>query len=526
MLPEQFVARIEARDPSAAEDITDALLDQFDARNRSLFDIALLSDHREVIATLAARKASHAVAAQPRDELKPALRHLLASLDPRRGIAKLEADLRRSFGDDLGLQRTPLLQACRLGHVFAIEQLLQAGAKPGSKDLLGLSEAELCLDAGGLPLLDTLVSLCLRHKRKLVLTEGLIERLLGQPEALQTLAAQAELSAGAKRLLLCLYCARLDTDRVAAMLDAGFDPNAALHKQAHALFEACTSSLLLEHALVDWLPLAWRLARRRGAPGTHAIVIDPNNGTDVATQMAAARAEIRARQAQLDAFTLDAPTLAAQTAKRLQLIALLFKAGLDPALVRKKAPDFWVRNLLGLQQPELIQALLAHGVNLEPQDYERDSIPAEQLAWLDARAQSASAGGDGFLLVRNSTSQWELAGETSLLATALPAQPLPGQSFIARISVCNVYGPIDDCQVCVRASDAADWQTMQLREELIDTDGELRHRAPGETPAGEAPWSATFELECTRAAGQSALQIRVQAASASLDQILTDWTLG
>ena len=526
MLPEQLVARIEARDPSAAADITDAQLGQFDARNRSLFDIALHSDHREVIAALAARKASHAVAAQPRDELKPALRHLLAALDPRRGIAKLEAELRRSFGDDLGLQRTPLLQACRLGHAFAIEQLLQAGAKPGGKDLLGLSEAELCFDAGGLPLLDTLVSLCLRHKRKLVLSEGLIERLLGQPEALQTLAARAELSAGAKRLLLCLYCARLDIDRVATMLDAGFDPNAALHKQAHALFEACTSHLLLEHTLADWLPLAWRLARRRGAPGTHAIVIDPNNGTDVAAQMAAARAEVRARQAQLDAFTLDAPSLAAQTAKRLQLIALLFKAGLDPALVRKKAPDFWVRDLLGLQQPELVHALLAHGVDLQPQDYERDAIPPEQLAWLDTNTAPASADAEAFLLVRDSTAQWELAGETSLLAATLPAQPLPGQNFVARISVCNVYGPIDDCQVCMRASDDADWQAMQLREELIEADGELRRRAPGETPAGEAPWSATFELEFTRAANPSPLQIRVRAASAELDQIVADWTPG
>jgi hypothetical protein len=144
---------------------------------------------------------------------------------------------------------------------------------------------------------------------------------------------------------------------------------------------------------------------------------------------------------------------------------------------------------------------------------------------LDARALPSSADGDGFLRVRVSTSQWELAGETSLLATALPAQTLPGQSFIARISVCNVYGPIDDCQVCVRASDDADWQAMQLREELIDAEGELRRRAPGETPAGEAPWSATFELECTRAADRRALQIRVQAASAGLDQILTDWTL-
>ena len=67
---------------------------------------------------------------------------------------------------------------------------------------------------------------------------------------------------------------------------------------------------------------------------------------------------------------------------------------------------------------------------------------------------------------------------------------------------------------------------MQLREELIEADGELRRRAPGETPAGEAPWSATFELEFTRAANPSPLQIRVRAASAELDQIVADWTPG
>lgn len=525
MLPDSLVARIEAGEPSAPAEITDTLLGQFDARNRSLFDIALASDHREAIVALAARKATHGVAAQPRDELKVALRHMLASLDPRRGVARLETELRRSFGDDLGLQRTPLLQACRHGHAFAIEQLLQAGAKPAGKDLLGLTEAELCLDAGGLPLLDTLVGLCRRHKRKLVLSEGVIEHLLRHPQALQTLTEHAELTTGAKRLLLCLHCARLDVDRVAALLQAGLDPNIALHKHAHAVFEACTSNLLLEHMLADWLPLAWRLARQRGAPGTHAIVIEPNGDADIATRMATARAEARERQAQLDAFQLGEADLAAQTATRLQLIEMLFEAGLDPTLVRKKAPDFWIRDLLGLQQPALVQALQARGVDLQPQDYERDAIPAEQLAWLDMRAPPSGSPGQAFLLVREPAARWELTGETSLLAAAWPAPPLPGQPFVARVSVCNSYGPIDDCQIHVRGSGTADWQPMHLREELIDTDGELRQREPDESPAGEAPWSATFELECMRGAEQSTLQIRIRAASEDIDGVVTDWAL-
>jgi len=529
MTPDALHALIEAGDRRALALLGEAPLGT-DARNRTAFDVALACGNDEAVAVLAARRDAHALAALPRAELRAPLKHMAAGLDPARNLARAEAGLRRDFGDDLALGRTPLLQACRHGHAGAIEALLAAGAKPAGKDALGLDAADLCLAGGGVALLDAFLQACRRHARKPSLGDGALAALLHHPEALERAVEVATLGAEARRRLLAYHCARLDEDAVRRLLAAGLDPGKAIHPHANPVYEACTSRLLWQEELPGWLPLAWPLARHAGPPGSAAFSADPDDPAPVAEQMQRWREALRGKQARIDALQPDAAALAEQNARRLRIVDLLLASGLDPALVRARAPGLFVRDLLALQQPDLLAGLLARGIDLTPGDHELDLIPDAQRALLRQLQAGAppSPPAPRFLALQASDARWELPGETVLLATTLPSPPRPGAPFVARVTVHDSYGPLEGCQVCLRDpdADAGDWRPLTLREELVDIDGQPRPRAPGEpAPAGEAPWSATFECELQPARPPTRLEIRVRAPAAGIDLVLPDWAL-
>lgn len=143
----------------------------------------------------------------------------------------------------------------------------------------------------------------------------------------------------------------------------------------------------------------------------------------------------------------------------------------------------------------------------------------------------AAAQPPGFLSITDGDARWELPGEASLFALALPPTAGNAGQALVRISLHDSYGPIPGCAIALRDAGAGDdaWQAMALREELIEDPeaGGMRLRAPGEpAPLGEAPWSATFEHPWPLASGRSRVEIRVQSSIDALNLVIDDWTPG
>jgi hypothetical protein len=111
---EALVDKIEAHDASAVAAIS-ALTDRclVDARNRTLFDVAILSDNTEVIALLASDRDALEFAAPVDAKNKDPIKHAVAMTAVEVPISKLEVYLENAFGEDLAYGRTPLHTACR-----------------------------------------------------------------------------------------------------------------------------------------------------------------------------------------------------------------------------------------------------------------------------------------------------------------------------------------------------------------------------------------------------------------------------
>lgn len=519
---------IRTKDPRALAMLVDHGGCECDSRGHSPFDVAIEFDNRDVIEWLSARKHTWNFCAPADPSLLGPIRHTLASTAPIVNLAAVETALRASFGPDLPFQRSPLLQACRVGHAFAIECLLAAGAKPGGKDLMGLSEAELCLLSGGIGHLTAFQDACRRHRRKLVLPEGVIEAVLGEPATLADLARGAELSAGARRLLLACACARLDTALVAAVLADTTDVNACVSKHAHPIYEACTSRLVWLHETPDHLDYAGRFARSAGPAGAQALRLDPHAPESMAVQLERAKDLQRARQAALDAWQPSPEVLARQTATRIGIVDQLLAAGLDPQKARKKAPDFWSRDLLALRDIELLRALHSRGFDLQPEAHEEEWLAPDLRALLQAVTATAITGhrATGHLALGDAPAIWHIDGETSVLALAEPTGS--DGCVLLRATVHHSYGPLKDCQLELNQPDARDgtthWQQLDRVEQLIEIEGELQPWSSEDVPevCDETPWSATFEMRVNVPSEESRLCLRLngpEGPSPMLDSV-------
>ena len=140
----KLVDMIETHDASTVAAIS-ALTDRclVDTRNRTLFDVAILSDNAEVIALLASDRDALEFSAPVDAKIEEPIKHTVAMHEIEVPISKLEAHLQNSFGEHLTYGRTPLHTACRAGNTSAMETLLAAGAKTNVKDAIGLAAPEL-----------------------------------------------------------------------------------------------------------------------------------------------------------------------------------------------------------------------------------------------------------------------------------------------------------------------------------------------------------------------------------------------
>ena len=386
-------AQIAAHDPAALEALAQAPL-EVDASGRTAFDVALESNNLAAIEVLAKRPDALTFSAQASEEQK-AITRIRANEEGFSTLDEHERYIAQPWGGKLPFKRTPLLAACRHRHRQAIELLLAAGGKPGSKDILRLTEMELCFYAGGLDLVEFFIEACHRHKRALTLNDDQLLLLMNDTERLKRILPLVKLAAKGKYLLLAYYCARLDLEAVQNLLATGLDPNKAHGEFVHPLEEACTSAMLHIHDLPDWLPFALNYARIFGAPKDGEFHIDHESSVPFETQLKEAEKAKRERRALIKNYVQTPQEHEEQEAQRLRIVDALLAAGLDPMLAYNKQPSWSSSLIQGEPQYAFIEQLLARGIILCPDsildDDENDELPEwERQLLKDIRARFAS----------------------------------------------------------------------------------------------------------------------------------------
>ena len=334
--------KIEARDASVVRTIS-ALTDRclVDARNRTLFDVAILSDNAEVIALLASDPDAREFSAPADANIKEPIKHTVAMHEVEVPISKLEAHLENSFGEDLAYGRTPLHTACRAGNTSAMETLLAAGAKTNVKDAIGLTAPELAYFAHGEKGLRDFLAVFERSSQA-ELPVG--KRLLGEtfcfPETMAQLLEVAKLDAFAQRLLFCYRCAWLDIEKVRSMLAEGQDPNKGVTAEFNPLWEACTSAMLWNDAIPGGLEMAFHYTKHMGHPGASAASFDNDllneDGSNFGKLFAEAQRKQKAQIKTVKKMTIRPDEEREVIRRRIELLDVLFDAGADVALARKK----------------------------------------------------------------------------------------------------------------------------------------------------------------------------------------------
>ena len=238
-----------------------------------------------------------------------------------------------------------------------------------------------------------------------------------------------------------------------------------------------------------------------------------------------------------------------------------------------------------MNSPELLQALVNHGFSLKPEQGENDTEvlmalskglyqmvdPLLQLgyewgkikkthpdlaqAYSDwkqehaaevfslelpdlkqarpKRARKAKAASNK--AIRKSKWNWELAGESVLLAETTPRKPKHNKPVTVRLTHSNVYGPVDGAQLFVRVGNpdeptafddldsGEDWQTVTLVEELLSIDGEdVEPSTITEPVYGETPWDGTHECELSLPQGKHSIEIKVVSEIDGLTGVIFD----
>lgn len=133
---------------------------------------------------------------------------------------------------------------------------------------------------------------------------------------------------------------------------------------------------------------------------------------------------------------------------------------------------------------------------------------------------------------------WELEGESALHALLIPDPPQAGKACTVRLTLSNVYEPLDGitCWVRVGNPDAPtdaddldsheDWLQAGLVEELVLVgDREIPRSRAKRKFDEETPWWATYEASLTLEAGSQLLEIRLLSKNPRLFPpiVLSDW---
>lgn len=500
---------IERGDPQAVDLL--ANLDdpcQLCSDGRTLFDVAIASNHTTVMETLAADPAARAFAAPVDESLKTPIKHSVAHQGIEFPLAKLEQRLENSFGTGLSYGRTPLLTACRAGNEAAMALLLKAGAKTSDKDLLGLTAPELCFFSGGEAALGAFLrAFEASGQTKLTVSKGLLEEALPYPELLAQILAVGTLAQPAKRLLFCYHCAHLDQEAVQRMLAEGYDLNKGISASLNPLEQACTSQLFWHHDLPESDVYAYHLKKHQGPAGSHSITVDNDlineDGSNLGQLMAEAERQRKALEAHAKALTMSPEDEKALLARRCAMVDALMEAGLDRELAQEKLDWDFFEELEEMGMDTLITHLARHGIS----DRDEEDTGEEAL---------------------NST-DWELTGETTLSAALLP---LENASGLIRLTLANPYGPIDDVTIELRelgpdGTPVDDWFEVLCQQEWLDIDGDIVDRNTLDEPVyGETPWQAVYESPLAKGSKAARLEIRLQSdEDESLNGVIGDWML-
>jgi len=501
----KLVDKIEAHDASVVAEIS-ALTDRclVDTRNRTLFDVAIRCDNADVITLLASDKDALEFAAPVDPKFKDPIRHTAAMHEVEVPISKLEGNLETSFGEDLAYGRTPLHTACRAGNVSAMETLLAAGAKTNVKDAIGLTAPELAFYAHGEKGLgDFLAAFECSGQTQLPVGKRLLMETISFPETMAQLLRVAKLDAYARRLLFCYRCAWLDIDAVQNMLAEGYDPNKGLTAEINPLWEACTSALLWDEAIPGGFEMSYHFTKYTGHPGASSVSFDNDllneDGSNFGKLFAEARRKQKAQIKTVRKMTITPDAERKVIAKRIALLDVLFDAGIDVALARKKLEFNTFGDLKAMNLGEVAAHLKQRGGGAAKAPKKRK--PA-------------------------ASTSWDLVGETGLNTEYWPDE---GAGGLLRLILHNVYGPVDGVTLSVRLSrdeskPDGEWRDLKPVTETVEVEGEIVARAGLTEPVyGESPWEAGYELPLNRAQGAKVLWIRLDHEEEELRGELDAW---
>ena len=486
-----LVDKIEAHDASVVTAIS-ALTDRclVDARNRTLFDVAILSDNAEVIAVLASDPDALEFSAPVDAKSKEPIKHAVAMMAVEVPISKLETYLEKAFGEDLAYGRTPLHAACRAGNASAMETLLASGAKTNVKDAIGLTAPELAFYAHGEKgLRDFLAVFESSSQTQLPVGKRLLRETFSFPETMAQLLEVAKFDAFARRLLFCYRCAWLDIDAVRSMLAEGQDPNKGVSVELNPLWEACTSAMLWDDAIPGGFEMAFHYTKYMGHPGASAVSFDNDllneDGSNFGKLFAEAKRKQKSQIKTVRKMTISPDAEREVIRQRIALLDVLFDAGIDVALARKKLELATFGDLMQMQLGDVAARLKQRGGSAAKAPKKRK--PA-------------------------TSTSWELEGETGLNTEYWPKE---GAGGLLRLILHNVYGPVDGVTLAVRLSrdrskPDGEWRDLKPVTETVEVEGEMVSRAGLTEPVyGESPWEANYELPLDKAHGANVLWIRL-----------------
>ncbi|UCH47171.1 MAG: hypothetical protein JSU95_13875 [Betaproteobacteria bacterium] len=562
-----------------------------DDNGKTPLNVAIESGNREITALLLQSEDAINFAPSIDDDLLAPAKHTVSGVFNGENIEETEKYLTKSFGERICWQRTPLHTACRYANEDAIEVLISRNANLTEKDILGLTPLELCLQFGGEDSVDRFVTCCVKHNKKLPVSETVLKTVCRDPVFYQQLIELGRLDAEAKRFGFNLACALLDKDGIDQLLAQKLDINETMNDEFSPVLEVCTSRLLTLYEHPDAPRLAEQLAASSNA-ATGAIHIDNDaimnaeSLEDLEKLFGDAFDEQADKQTELTSYTLSEEERQSQLAQRLKLIDYLMGRGLDVAVAEDKALHGFLGDIVSVNSPELLQALVNHGFSLKPAAGEQDTEvlmalskglyrmvdPLLQLGhkwgntkkdhpdWAQAysdwkqehaaevftleppdkkRTQPKRARPDktdAIKAIRKSKWTWELAGESVLLAETTPKKPKHDKPVTVRLTHSNVYGPVDDVQLVVRIGDpdqptafdahdsGGNWQPVTLVEELLSVDGEEVARSTVSEPVyGEAPWDATYECELTLSQGKHSIEIKLISEIDGMAGVISDW---
>lgn len=491
-LSADLVRKIEANDASAVAEV-EALDDRClaDSRNQTLFDIAILSKHAGVMGVLVSDENALGFSVPIDEKTKDPVKHAVAMKEIEVPVSAIESFLTEAFGEDLAFGRTPLHTACRTGDPDAMELLLRSSAQLGDKDITGLTAAELAFFAHGEAGLCVFLDAFERSGRKaLPVGKRLIEETIAFPETLGRLLCVAKLDAAARCLLFCYRCAWLDIDAVRAMLEQGHDPNKGVTAELNPLWEACSSAMLWDDAIPGGLEMAFHYTKFTGHPGASVVSFDNDllneDGSNFDKLFREAERKRKSLVKMVEDMSIAPEAERDMIARRIALLDVLFDAGADLALARKK-----------------LNAISSF-----------DDLKKMKLG--DVANHLKQRGGGTAKAPRKrkpaATTSWELVGETGLNTEYWTEE---GPGGLLRLVLHDVYGPVDGITLSVRLSRGkskpkGEWRDLKPVQETVEVEGEMRPRSELTEPVyGESPWTASYELPLKKSHGFNMLWIRL-----------------